>query len=66
MTPYRAQRLRFGILAARHTIERDRLTEDQLDFLEGCETVAGWAIKYSRKAYERERDNAVYRLIKRL
>jgi hypothetical protein len=61
MTTYRAQRLRFGILAARHTIERDRLTEDQLDFLEGCETV-GWAIKYSRKAYAREIDNAVKRM----
>jgi len=61
MTTYRAQRLRFGILAARHALERHRLTEDQTDFLEGCETV-GWAIKYSRKAYAREINNAIYRM----
>lgn len=60
-----AQRIRFGILAARHVLERDRLTPDQVEYLEGCEA-AGWAVKYSRKAYRRERDNAVYRLIKRL
>lgn len=53
MTTYRAQRLRFGILAARHALERHRLTEDQTDFIEGCEAV-GWAIKYSRKAHDRE------------
>ena len=53
MTPYQAQRLRFGILAARHALERWRLTEDQVDYLEGCETV-GWAIKYSAKAFDRE------------
>lgn len=53
MTTYTAQRLRFGVLAARHALERHRLTDDQLDFLEGCETV-GWAIKYSAKAFDRE------------
>ena len=56
MTPYAAQRLRFGILAARHALERHRLTEDQTDFLEGCEAV-GWAIKYSKAAYEAEWKN---------
>jgi hypothetical protein len=61
MTTYRAQRLRFGILAARHALERHRLTEDQTDFIEGCEAV-GWAIKYSRKAYAREINNAIYRM----
>lgn len=61
MTTYAAQRLRFGILAARHALERWRLTEDQVDFLEGCETV-GWAIKYSRKAYAREQNNAYHRM----
>lgn len=65
MTPYQAQRIRFGILAARHALERDRLTPDQIDYLEGCRAV-GWGAKYSSKAYGRERDNAVYRLIKRL
>lgn len=53
MTTYAAQRLRFGILAARHALERWRLTETQTDFLEGCETV-GWAIKYSARSFDRE------------
>jgi hypothetical protein len=29
------------------------MTDDHLDFIEGCEAV-GWAIKYSRKAHDRE------------
>lgn len=57
MTPYKAQRIRFGILAARHMLERWRLTPDQVDYLEGCEAV-GWGMRDSRKAYEQERFNA--------
>lgn len=65
MTRAQAQRLRFGILAARHALERDRLTDWQVDYLEGCEA-SGWAIKYSRKAYAREQSNAYYRRINSL
>lgn len=43
MTPYAAQRIRFGILAARHMLERWRLTVGQVDDLEGMELV-GWRI----------------------
>jgi len=54
---YQAQRIRFGILAARHTLERDRMTPDQVDYLEGCE-VAGWRIWDAgvRKAFDQETD----------
>lgn len=53
-----AQRLRFGILAARHMLERDRLTGWQVDDLEGMEAV-GWRIgRYGTvKAMNREIDN---------
>lgn len=53
MTPYQAQRIRFGILAAREILERRRLTEDQQDYIEGCE-LAGWRIGDTRKAFDRE------------
>lgn len=43
MTSTQAQRLRFGILAARHALERWRLTEGQVDDLEGME-LAGWIV----------------------
>lgn len=52
-----AQRIRFGILAAREILERQRLTEWQQDYIEGCEA-AGWGLRDSRKAFERERFNA--------
>ena len=54
MNRAKAQRLRFGILAARHELERSRLTDWQVDYLEGCEAV-GWRALDSRRAYERER-----------
>lgn len=53
MTPYQAQRIRFGILAARHELERHRMTPDQIDYLEGCE-LAGWKVADSWKAWNRE------------
>lgn len=53
MNAYQAQRIRFGILAARHLLTRDRLTPDQIDYLEGCEQ-AGWRAWDSIKAFDRE------------
>ena len=53
VTPYAAQRLRFGILAARHMYARDAMTADQIDYLEGC-VCAGWRIRDSLKAFRRE------------
>ena len=57
MTPYQAQRIRFGILAARHMLERERLTDSQVDDLEGMELV-GWRIgdAGTMKAFQRESD----------
>lgn len=54
-TAYQAQRIRFGILAARHTLARGTMTPDQVDYLEGCEAV-GWIIGDAGtvKAYDRE------------
>jgi hypothetical protein len=40
---YQAQRIRFGILAARHTLARDRLTPGQVEDLEAMELV-GWQV----------------------
>lgn len=53
MTPYTAQRIRFGILAARHMLERHRLTWDQLYDLEEMDAV-GWKVRDSRKAFDAE------------
>lgn len=52
---YQAQRIRFGLLAARHTLARGTMTPDQVDYLEGCEAV-GWIIGDAGtvKAYDRE------------
>lgn len=55
MTPYQAQRIRFGVLAARHMLERWRLTPDQVDYLEGC-CAHSWKVRDSYPAYKRERD----------
>ena len=57
-----AQRLRFGILAARHVMERDRLTPWQVDYLEGCEA-SGWIPGDfgTQRAYDREAWAAVHR-----
>jgi hypothetical protein len=57
MNAYQAQRIRFGILAARHLLARDQITPDQVDYLEGCETT-GWRIWDAgvRKAFDREAD----------
>lgn len=57
MTPYKARRIRFGILAARHYIERDRLTPQQVDYLETCGD-EGWRVRDSRRAFKREYDAA--------
>jgi len=38
-----AQAIRFGILAARHIMARDRMTPHQIDYLEGCHA-SGWII----------------------
>jgi len=53
MTPYQSQRVRFGILAARHELERHRLTPDQVEDLEGME-FEGWQKRDSRRAYNAE------------
>lgn len=55
MNAYQAQRIRFGILAARHVLDRDRMTWWQVDYLEGCENV-GWRVGNAgtRKAFMRE------------
>jgi len=57
MNAYQAQRIRFGILAARDTLARERMTPDQIDYLEGCEDV-GWSVGNAgtRKAFDRESD----------
>lgn len=56
MTPAKSQHIRFGILTARHEHEPWRLTNDQANYLEGCELV-GWRKGDSVRAYRRERDN---------
>ena len=55
MNAYQAQRIRFGILAARHMIEWERMTPDQVDYLEGCEA-HGWIAGDAgvQKAFDRE------------
>ena len=55
MNAYQAQRIRFGILAARHVFARDRMTPGQVEDLEGMETV-GWIVgdAGTRKAFDRE------------
>jgi len=55
MNAYQAQRIRFGILAARHLYDREAMTPDQVDYLEGCEA-HGWMIgdAGTLKAFERE------------
>lgn len=60
MTRAQAQRLRFGILAARHGLERDRLTPDQVDYLENCRDV-GWRKEDAWAAYKREAIRAARR-----
>ena len=62
MNAYQAQRIRFGILAARHRHARDRMTPDQVDYLEGCEAV-GWIVGDAGtiKAYDRERARLIER-----
>lgn len=62
MTPYQAQRIRFGILAARHVLERDRLTPDQIDYIEGCRGY-GWGVGHNGtvKAFREESDAALGR-----
>lgn len=66
MNAYQAQRIRFGVLAARHMIERDRMTPDQEDYLEGCE-LHGWIIgdAGTLKAHDREANAALARLLPR-
>lgn len=53
MTPYVAQRLRFGILAARHYYAREHMTDAHMADLEGMEHT-GWRIQDSLRAYDRE------------
>ena len=55
MNAYQAQRIRFCILAARHLYDREAMTPDQIDYLEGCELV-GWKIWDAgvQKAFDRE------------
>jgi hypothetical protein len=61
---YQAQRIRFGILAARHMYARDRLTPEQVEYLEGCE-IAGWRAGNAgtRDAYDREFESCQERLL---
>lgn len=60
MNAYQAQRLRFGILPARHMLERWRMTDWQHDDLEGCKA-AQWMVKDSQKAFDREHKAAMHR-----
>ena len=60
--PRKANRLRFGILAARHALERDRLTADQVDYLENCRTI-GWRKEDAWAAYWREAIRAAGRTL---
>ena len=60
MTSSQAQRIRFGILAARHMLERGRLTDWQVEDLEGMEC-AGWKVGDSNKAFNVELNNALIR-----
>lgn len=60
MNAYQAQRIRFGILAARHTLAREAMTPEQVDDLEGS-AYAGWLIRDSQKAFDRESINIRYR-----
>ena len=53
MTPYQAQRIRFGILAARHMLERGRLTESQVEDLEEC-VLSGWRYRDAQKSFDQE------------
>lgn len=55
MNAYQAQRIRFGILAARHIYTRETMTADQIDYLEGCEA-HGWIVgdAGTLKAFDRE------------
>lgn len=62
MRTNKAQRLRFGILAARHSLERDRLTDDQVEDLEGCGAV-GWRKEDAWAAYRREACKAAGRVL---
>ena len=52
---YQAQRIRFGLLAARDTLARDRMTPEQIDYLEACE-LHGWIVgdAGTLRAYNRE------------
>ena len=62
MTPYQAQRIRFGILAARHMLERERLTVGQVDDLEGY-AGSGWKVRDSYKAFDHECVNVQFRKV---
>lgn len=62
MNQNQAQRIRFGILAARHRVERGRLTPWQVDYLEGCRAVgSGAGNDGSVKAFRKEADAALTR-----
>ena len=60
MTPTQAQRIRFGILAARHMLERHRLTDWQRDDLEGMRE-SGWRRRDSLDAFNAEFEAAMLR-----
>lgn len=60
MTPYQSQRIRFGILAARHMLERGRLTDSQVEDLEGC-VLAGWKYRDAQKSFDAEYEAAMLR-----
>lgn len=60
MTPYQSQRIRFGILAARHMLERDRLTDSQVEDLEE-RVLAGWKYRDAQKAFDAEYEAAMLR-----
>lgn len=64
MTPYAAQRIRFGILAARHMLERHRLTAGQVEDLEEC-VLAGWKYRDAQKAFDQEHANIEQRIRRR-
>ena len=55
MNAYQAQRIRVGILAARHSLASRRMTSDQIDYVERC-LDHGWIVGDSGtwKAWNRE------------
>lgn len=62
MNTYAAQRIRFGILAARHMLERGRLTVGQVEDLEGMRE-SGWKYQDALNSFDAEFESASERAL---